>query len=278
MLDMSVIRSQTERVRAGLAARESKFDLDGLLALDTKRREMIGRCELLRPSATPTEAGGRGEEEGPGRLGGHRATKAVGDEIKSIDAELRPRGAHRRRGHAHSEPPGGGRPRGASRPEQEVRHKAAEERSPSSEDALGAGRGARRPPISRGRRRSPSRHFSLFKRSGARLVRALVNFMLDLTRIPTATRRSARPISSTRVDVRTDSSEVRGGMYKLADDDLFLIPTAEVPVTNMHRDEILKKRPPHPLTRPIRLLAKAGATGRTRAASCASTSSTRSSS
>ena len=67
-------------------------------------------------------------------------------------------------------------------------------------------------------------------------------------------------------------------MYVVTRDDLYLDPTAEVPVTNIHRDEIIEAG-----RLPIRYVAyspcfrrEAGAAGRARAASCASTSSTRS--
>ena len=67
-------------------------------------------------------------------------------------------------------------------------------------------------------------------------------------------------------------------MYVVTRDDLYLVPTAEVPVTNIHRDEIIDAA-----RLPIRYVAyspcfrrEAGAAGKTRAASCASTSSTRS--
>jgi seryl-tRNA synthetase len=76
---------------------------------------------------------------------------------------------------------------------------------------------------------------------GARLARGLINFMLDLH-----TREhgyiEVEPPLLVRRDVMTGTGQLpkfEDDMYRLGNDDLFLIPTAEVPVTNLHRDEIL---------------------------------------
>ena len=76
---------------------------------------------------------------------------------------------------------------------------------------------------------------------GARLARGLINFMLDLH-----TREhgyvEVEPPLLVRRDVMTGTGQLpkfEDDMYRLGTDDLFLIPTAEVPVTNLHRDEIL---------------------------------------
>ena len=76
---------------------------------------------------------------------------------------------------------------------------------------------------------------------GARLARGLINFMLDLH-----TREhgyvEVEPPLLVRRDVMIGTGQLpkfEDDMYKLGSDDLFLIPTAEVPVTNLYRDEIL---------------------------------------
>ena len=84
--------------------------------------------------------------------------------------------------------------------------------------------------------------FILFKREGALLERALFNFMLDVH-----TREHGYTEIFPPVLVNADSMTGTGqlpkmaeDMYKLQDDPFYLIPTAEVPVTNIHRDEVLK--------------------------------------
>jgi len=77
--------------------------------------------------------------------------------------------------------------------------------------------------------------------AGARLARALINFMLDLH-----TREhgyvEVEPPFVVRREIMQGTGQVpkfEDDAYKTAPDDLFLVPTAEVPVTNLHRDEIL---------------------------------------
>ncbi|MEK7270335.1 MAG: serine--tRNA ligase [Planctomycetota bacterium] len=82
--------------------------------------------------------------------------------------------------------------------------------------------------------------FGLYTGTGARLVRALVNFMLDL-HTAKGYREILPPYLVTR-DCMVGTGQLpkfEEDMYRLRDDALYLIPTAEVPVTNMHRGEIL---------------------------------------
>ncbi|MBF0522854.1 MAG: serine--tRNA ligase [Candidatus Omnitrophica bacterium] len=86
-------------------------------------------------------------------------------------------------------------------------------------------------------------HFILFKKQGALLERALINFMLDLHTREHGYTEIFPPILVNR-DSMTGTGQLpkmEEDMYRLKDDDLFLIPTAEVPVTNIHRDEILNE-------------------------------------
>src|SRR3989338_5693184 len=86
-------------------------------------------------------------------------------------------------------------------------------------------------------------HFVLFKNEGARLERALINFMLDVHTSKHGYREVFPPVLVNR-EAMTGTGQLpkmEEDMYRLKDDDLFLIPTAEVPVTNIHRDEILEE-------------------------------------
>ncbi|MGI5858788.1 MAG: serine--tRNA ligase [Tepidanaerobacteraceae bacterium] len=86
--------------------------------------------------------------------------------------------------------------------------------------------------------------FAVYKGAGARLERALINFMLDLHTEKHGYREILPPFI-----VNRDSMTGTGQLPKFEEDafklfnnnDYFLIPTAEVPVTNLHRDEILSK-------------------------------------
>ncbi len=105
--------------------------------------------------------------------------------------------------------------------------------------------------MERGAKLSGSRFYALGEQ-GARLQRALVAYMLDLHRREHAYREMSLPLL-----VRREVMEGSGQLPKFADnlyhddeDDLWLIPTAEVPLANLHRDEIL---PPGAL--PLRYMA-----------------------
>jgi seryl-tRNA synthetase len=86
-------------------------------------------------------------------------------------------------------------------------------------------------------------NFILFKAEGATLERALINFMLDLHTkkhgytevfVPHIVNRQSMTGTGQLPKLELD-------MYRLRDDDYFLIPTAEVPLTNIYRDEILEE-------------------------------------
>ena len=85
--------------------------------------------------------------------------------------------------------------------------------------------------------------FVLYKGIGARLERALINFMLDLHTKKHGYTEIFPPFLVNRASMTGTGQlpKLEEDMYKLKDDDLFLIPTAEVPVTNIFRDEILKE-------------------------------------
>ncbi len=85
--------------------------------------------------------------------------------------------------------------------------------------------------------------FVLFKGFGARLERALINFMIDFHTKKHNYAEVSPPFLVNRVSMLGTGQlpKLEDDMYMLKDDDLFLVPTAEVPVTNMHRNEILKE-------------------------------------
>jgi seryl-tRNA synthetase len=86
-------------------------------------------------------------------------------------------------------------------------------------------------------------NFPLYKGLGARLERALINFMLDLHTKKHGYREISPPFMVNRASMTGTGQlpKLELDMYRLKDDDFFLIPTAEVPVTNIHRDEVLKE-------------------------------------
>jgi seryl-tRNA synthetase len=86
-------------------------------------------------------------------------------------------------------------------------------------------------------------NFVLYKGSGAQLERALINFMLDLHIGKHGYTEIFPPFLVNRASMTGTGQlpKLEEDMYRLKDDDLFLIPTAEVPVTNIFSDEILEE-------------------------------------
>ncbi len=86
--------------------------------------------------------------------------------------------------------------------------------------------------------------FTLYKGLGAQLERALINFMLDVQTRENGYTEVFPPILVNR-DSMTNTGQLpkfENDLFITEDPDLFLIPTAEVPVTNIHKDEILKEK------------------------------------
>ena len=86
-------------------------------------------------------------------------------------------------------------------------------------------------------------HWVVFTGLGARLERALINFMLDVHTKEHGYREIAPPYLVNRASMTGTGQlpKFEEDMYRLKDDDLFLIPTAEVPVTNLHAGEVLEE-------------------------------------
>ena len=86
-------------------------------------------------------------------------------------------------------------------------------------------------------------NFILYMGQGARLERALINFMLDLHTKKHGYKEVFPPFLVNRRSMTGTGQlpKLEEDMYKLKDDDLFLIPTAEVPVTNIHAGDILEE-------------------------------------
>lgn len=83
--------------------------------------------------------------------------------------------------------------------------------------------------------------FVVYRGAGARLVRALINFKIDLQAREHGYEEVWAPAVANRASMTgtTQLPKFEDDMYALKDDDLFLIPTGEVPVTNLYRDEII---------------------------------------
>ena len=123
--------------------------------------------------------------------------------------------------------------------------------------------------------------FSVLVGAGARLARALINFMLHLHTTSHGYTEVEPPfmVNSASLTGTGNLPKFEADLFKIAGDwDLFMVPTAEVPLTNMHRGEIVDRRCRSDTRRTRRAFAaRRDRTARTCAGSFASISSTKSS-
>jgi seryl-tRNA synthetase len=245
MLSRDFLRDETERYRAALRARGADVPLDRFLKLDAERRAAIREVELLKAERnTVSEEIARlkkAKENADSRIA---AMREVGDRIKSFDArllEIESELASLELGFPnvpHSTVPEG-RDESANRLERSWGEPRKFPFEPKQHPELGEALGIL--DFERAAKITGAR-FTVLKGAGARLERALINFMLDLHTTEHGYEEVLPPFI-----VNSDSLRGTGQLPKFEADlfrlqgerEYFLIPTAEVPVTNLHRDEFL---------------------------------------
>jgi seryl-tRNA synthetase len=217
--------------------------VDQIIDADRRRRNLLGRVETLkaeRNQASEEVARLKREKQPAEEL--MARLKASGDEVKTLDAELREIDTELD-GLVLGIPnlPLPTVPDGDGSGNRELR-RWGDVRTfpymPQTHWELGANLGLIDLP--RGAKITGS-GFPVFTGDGARLVRALSNFMLDLHTRGHGYTEVAVPFMVNRATMTGTGQlpKFEEELYRLPDDDLFLIPTSEVPVTNLHRDEIL---------------------------------------
>jgi seryl-tRNA synthetase len=244
MFDLKFVRANAERLRETIALKGDHADLDRILELDRRRREVLGEVEALK-----SERNRRSQEIGKGKAAGAdvadaiAATRELGDRIqaqdevvRAIDAEIAELLAWVPNIPHPSVPPG-------DASANKVVRAWGEPRSPEGlRDHLTLGRELGLLDMAAASRLSGS-GFAVFSGMGARLERALIDFMLD--------RHAAAGYRETRVPYMTRGEtlfgcgqlpKLREDMYAVAGEDLFLVPTAEVPLTNLYREVELTER------------------------------------
>jgi seryl-tRNA synthetase len=231
--------SLMRRGDAGLAA-----ILDDLLDLDRQRRDVLVRVETLKAerNAASDEVARRKRAKEPVDDLMERL-KASGDEVKSLDGRLREiETALDERALAVPNFPHEGSPDGDAAANRVLRTWGTPPKldfTPRPHWDLGAGLGLFDLPAGA---KITGSGFPLFTGLGAKLGRALAGFMLDLHTREHGYLEVAPPYLVNRPSLTGTGQlpKFAEEIYASPGDDLFLIPTAEVPVTNIHRDEILE--------------------------------------
>ncbi|MBP7275735.1 MAG: serine--tRNA ligase [Kiritimatiellae bacterium] len=253
MLDMKFIRQNEARVREALANRRHDFNLDALLDLDNRRRARLTEVEALKNERnTVSKEIGRLKKSGADTSAAQTAMRDLGARIEALDAEARALETDRDAMLLRlPNLPRAGVPVGSDATGNVEVRRWGEPRAmsfpPQPHWALGERLGLF--DFERGAKLAGS-GFPLLTGFGSRLQRALIQFMLDLH-----TREHGYTEVAPPYLVNTASMTGTGQLPKMAEDmyhcpvdDLWLIPTAEVPVTNIYRDEILRGPLPVKLT------------------------------
>ncbi len=246
MLDLSFIRDNKEQVKEALKVRAPKLDFEAFLRLDMDRRQVLQELEALR--AEKNKANDRisallkEKKDAKGEIDSMKSTsqkiKEFEVRVGEFDSKLNeilyiiPNIPHK------------SVKIGSDSTQNTVVSSWGEPKKhdfkPKEHTELGQELGMFDMAVSS---KISGSGFALYRGMGARLQRALINFMLD-----THTREHGYtefwPPSLVNRATMTGTGQLpkfEEDLYRLKDEDLFLIPTAEVPVTNVHRDDVLKE-------------------------------------
>ncbi len=247
MLDIKRVRDNADAVRAQLQVRGKGDDklIDDLLSFDQTRRKLLSEVEDLKAerNRTSKEVGVRkGKGEDASEL--LERMKEVSNRIGALDKEVADvEGSQRdlllRIPNTPHETVPLGQDDTDNRLEREVGQKASFDFEPKDHVELGTALGLLE--FEAAAKISGS-GFVVYTGVGAKLERALISYLLDLHTTEHGYTELSPPFI-VREAAMTGTGQLpkfAEDMYQLGEEAMYLIPTAEVPVTNLHREEILK--------------------------------------
>ncbi len=246
MLDIKFIRDNLEVVKQSLADRNLKLDLDRFISIDQGRRKKLTEIEDLRSQQNKANdkisAILKDKKDASSDIA---AMKDISSRVGSLESELRL--LEDELGKLALTIPN-------------IPHASIPRGDPSCNKVVRSWRDPRKfdfKPLthidiagsldiidfSRATKITGT-NFILYKGWGAKLERALINFMLDMHTKKHGFTEVFPPFLVNRASMTGTGQlpKLEDDMYRLKDDDLFLIPTAEVPVTNIFRDEVLDEK------------------------------------
>lgn len=248
MLDLKWIRENPDLVRQALKAKNSDFDLDTLLTLDQKRRSALQEVEELKRQRNETndQVTRLKKENRTAELQAiFEASKSISQKIKDIDALVGDLDskiailAYIIPNYPHKDVPIAETPAGNKIVKT---WGAAKETAFKAKEHLELATSLGWLSMEWGSKITGS-GFPVYKGFGARLERGLINFMLDFHTKKHGYTEIWPPALVNRQSMTGTAQlpKFEEDMYQLKHDELFLIPTAEVPVTNLLRDEVLRE-------------------------------------
>ncbi len=248
MLDLKFVRGNLEIVQQALKNRGADISLDEFLQREAERRRLLARLEELRHERNTLS-----QQVGALMKTGKKAeAQPLRDRVSVINAESKDLETGVTDEDAWVRDfllnlpnlPHSSVPVGASADDNPVVKTWGEapkfDFAPKSHWDIGEGLGIL--DFERAAKITGAR-FALLKGAGALLERALINFMLDLHTRKQSYTEILPPFMTNRASMQGTGQlpKFREDLFKLEGWDYFLVPTAEVPVTNIHREEILKE-------------------------------------
>ncbi len=243
MLDLKFITENADLVKKAMATRSGTYDVDKVLTLNARRKEILGEVEKMKAERNRVSDEiavlRKNKQSADDKIA---AMKADNERIKQLDEELSVVEADLRLAQMsipnipHKSVPVG--PDDTANMEvRRVGEPAKFDFTPQAHWDIGAKQGILDPVTAA---KITGARFTIYRGLGARLERAIGNFMLD-THIESGYTEVFPPFM-----VNRDSMYGTGQLPKFEEDafavkntNYFLVPTAEVPVTNMHRGEVL---------------------------------------
>jgi seryl-tRNA synthetase len=244
MLELAFVRENLERVEEKLAQRGMSGALDSFREVDQKRRRLLTEVEALKNRRNQaSEEIGRRKKQGLDAEDRIREMRGVSDEIKRRDDEVQQLDEELRQmlvnvpNMPHASVPVGR----SSEQNQEIRRWGEPPRfsfAPRPHWEIGEALGIL--DLVRASKIAGAR-FAVYWDLGAKLERALANFMLDVHGREHGYREVLPPaiVNSASLFGTGNLPKFAGDLFHLENTDFWLIPTAEVPVTNLFRDEVL---------------------------------------
>ncbi len=246
MLDIKFIRSNPDKIKKALKDRGMDFDLDKLLSIDEERRKLLQEVEELRNKRnTVSQQIGKKKKQGEDASELIAEMKSVGERIKLLEEKLKdtveqfnslileiPNVPHESVPIGEDENDNQVIKRWGDQIEFDFPAKCHWDLGEEL-DILDFNRAAK----------ITGSRFVIYKGLGALLERALINFMLDLHIKEHGYTEVLPPfiVNETSMTATGQLPKFKEDLFKLEGWQYYLIPTAEVPVTNIHRDEILKE-------------------------------------
>ena len=244
MIDMKLLRTEPEKVIAALARRKENVDIDGLLELDKEKREIMYEAEQKKAEQnTASKKIPVMKKNGEDTTAIFAEMKKLSDEIKECDDKVRELDEKIEK-IAYTIPniPNPTVPDGDSDEDNvEVRRFMEPTKfdfEPKAHWDLGKDLGILDPETAA---KITGTRFTVYSGAGALLERAITNFYLDMHTRKHGYKEIFPPFMVHRNSMIGTGQlpKFEEDAFKVANTDYFLVPTAEVPVTNMHRDEIL---------------------------------------